>query len=185
MKAHKSNYTEGRVSPIDRIVIHVSQGSLDSTLNWFANPKANVSAHYVIAQDGKVFAPVPEEDTAWHAGKLAMNARSIGIELIGVGEDYAGTEPQLEACAKLIAGIAERHDFPVDEVHVIPHNAVKPTKCPAAVHVAALIKRAASPSRNRLRALVLHLPGLEPVVYRGKALYTLRDGKLDVRFDND
>jgi hypothetical protein len=38
---------------IDSIVIRVAQGSYSGTMNWFQDPRANVSAHYVVSRRGK------------------------------------------------------------------------------------------------------------------------------------
>ena len=55
--AHRSNYTAAnrRAPQIDKIVIHVTQGSWSSAINWFQNPSSDVSAHYVVrSHDGKI-----------------------------------------------------------------------------------------------------------------------------------
>ena len=58
------------------------------------DPGAKVSAHYLIEEDGRAFALVPEERRAWHAGvsfwkgQRNVNGVSIGIELVNPGHDW-------------------------------------------------------------------------------------------------
>ena len=91
---------------IDFIVIHyTAAGSAESTISWFKNPMARVSAHYLIARNGTIYQLVQDEDTAWHAGiprrkglseeenrerdrrrqLIRPNERGIGIEIANWG----------------------------------------------------------------------------------------------------
>ena len=48
-----ANQSRRRHGKIDLLVIHYTAGgSLDSAVAWFKNPKAQVSAHYVLGTDG-------------------------------------------------------------------------------------------------------------------------------------
>ena len=53
-----------------------------------------VSAHYTVDEDGTIYAHVPEECRAWHAGvsywagARDINARSIGIEIVNPGHEF-------------------------------------------------------------------------------------------------
>ncbi|ARK07426.1 1,6-anhydro-N-acetylmuramyl-L-alanine amidase [Sphingobium phage Lacusarx] len=74
------------------IVMHYTAGWNDeSAITTLKNPAAKVSAHVVIARDGKVTQMVPFNRVAWHAGpskfdgKNGMNNYSIGIELVNIG----------------------------------------------------------------------------------------------------
>jgi N-acetyl-anhydromuramyl-L-alanine amidase AmpD len=70
--AHSNNYTTANwpnSHKIDRIVVHVTQGSWSSALNWFQNPSADVSAHYTVrSSDGKIGQSVSDLNIAYHAG---------------------------------------------------------------------------------------------------------------------
>ncbi len=56
-------------NPINKIIVHVTQGSWSSAINWFLNPSDYVSAHYTVrSSDGFVGQSVKEKDIAWHAG---------------------------------------------------------------------------------------------------------------------
>ncbi|AFZ67056.1 N-acetylmuramoyl-L-alanine amidase [Deinococcus peraridilitoris] len=128
--AHGGNYARGRGVPIDRVVIHVADGSYDGTLSWFANPDCNVSAHYTVAMNGRVGQSVREDDTAWHAGDTLMNRRSIGIEHEGRPsvEPWTPSDAQLRASASLVAGLCLRYGIPADRTHLIGHNEVNPKR---------------------------------------------------------
>lgn len=96
------------------VVLHFTgmQG-LDAALERLCDPAVEVSAHYLIATDGRVFALVPEPARAWHAGAGSwgghgdVNSRSIGIELDNPG-DRPFSEPQMTALEDLLAGVMAR-----------------------------------------------------------------------------
>src|SRR5207244_2153452 len=78
--AASSNYRAvSGTRTINRVVIHITDGgkNINGTIGWFQNPAANVSAHYVVGQDGAVVQMVKHNDVAWHAG--SANGDSIGI----------------------------------------------------------------------------------------------------------
>ena len=53
----------------DMIVLHYT-GTRDTeaAIGQLCNPKSEVSAHYVVLQDGCILQLVPESRRAWHAG---------------------------------------------------------------------------------------------------------------------
>ena len=63
----------------------------EAALDRLCDPVSEVSAHYLIAEDGRAFALVDEEQRAWHAGAGSwagrgdVISRSIGIELANAG----------------------------------------------------------------------------------------------------
>ena len=67
------------------IIIHSTRGGApegteyEATLRWFQSPASQVSAHAVIARDGRRARCVPDDLAAWHAGY--MNTTYIGVEL--------------------------------------------------------------------------------------------------------
>ncbi|NRQ38960.1 amidase [Nonomuraea sp. NN258] len=132
--ASSSNY---RVSSretsynIDRVVIHVTQGSYAGTISWFQNPSAQVSAHYVVkSSNGAVTQMVRDKDVAWHAGNSTYNNRSIGIEHEGWVNDASWfTDAMYRSSAALTKWLCERYGIPKDRTHIIGHNQV-----PGATH---------------------------------------------------
>lgn len=123
-------------TPIDMLVLHYT-GMPDeaSALARLRDPAAEVSAHYLVAEDGTVFALVPEERRAWHAGvshwrgMTGLNARSIGIEVVNPGHEW-GYRPfpalQMGAVAALCRDILARH--PIPPRHVLAHSDIAPDR---------------------------------------------------------
>lgn len=73
------NFSSRNGTPIRRIILHcTATNSLTTVLNWFRHSEAQVSAHYVVARDGKIYQMVQDSEKAWHA--YGENADSIGIE---------------------------------------------------------------------------------------------------------
>ena len=130
------NYTNAnreRSQNINRIVVHIAQGSYSGTLSWFKNRHANVSAHYVVSRGGKVAQCVRDADIAWHAGNWKWNKHSIGIEHEGyAGRPGAWSDAMYHASARLAAHLSRRHDIPVDRAHITGHKRVPgaATRCP-------------------------------------------------------
>ncbi|MFK0104415.1 N-acetylmuramoyl-L-alanine amidase [Streptomyces sp. NPDC091217] len=114
---------------IDRVIIHVTQQLYASTLSTFQNPKARVSAHYLVrSADGHVAQCVRESDVAWHAGSWDYNTRSVGIEHEGwVDKPEYFTETMYTESARLTASICDRYGIPKDRRHIIGHVEVPGT----------------------------------------------------------
>ncbi|MBB4942016.1 hypothetical protein FHR32_006402 [Streptosporangium album] len=122
--ASSSNYAVSNrptSNVIDRIVIHVTQGSYAGTISWFQNPAAQVSAHYVVrSSDGDITQMVREKDRAWHAGNY--NSRSVGIEHEGYVDNASWfTDAMYRASAALTRNIADRYGIPKDRAHIVGH----------------------------------------------------------------
>ena len=132
--AHSSNYTAAnrRAPQIDKIVIHVTQGSWSSAINWFQNPSSDVSAHYVIrSRDGEIAQCVSDINIAWHAGNWPVNRISIGIEHEGFMNDPKWFTPEMyRSSAKLVVYLCRRYRIPIDRKHIVGHNQVASTPCP-------------------------------------------------------
>jgi hypothetical protein len=100
------------------VVLHATAGGLSGTLGWFANPDSGVSAHYVVAKNGRVYQMVEERHLAHHAGasrfqgRRSFNNFSIGIEIVNKND---GQDPypadQFEAMVELVADLVNRHDI--------------------------------------------------------------------------
>lgn len=120
--AARANYDAGRTMRITTIVIHETDGSWFSALNWFRNPRSRVSAHYLIrAWDGVIMQFVAESDTAYHARNA--NPYSIGIE-----HEYDArhgvwhTDAQYRSSALLVCAIGHRYGIPLDRDHIVGHR---------------------------------------------------------------
>ncbi|MGW6686066.1 N-acetylmuramoyl-L-alanine amidase [Streptomyces sp. NPDC054961] len=110
---------------VDRIVVHVTQGSFASSVDAFKNPFHRASAHYIVGQDGHIEQMVRELDVAFHSGNRSMNERSVGIEHVGfVDRPQDFTDAMYEASALLAAGICRRYGIPADRKHLVGHSEV-------------------------------------------------------------
>ncbi|MHA1571879.1 MAG: N-acetylmuramoyl-L-alanine amidase, partial [Alphaproteobacteria bacterium] len=101
--------------PVDMLVLHytgMAEGT--SALDWLCRPQSEVSAHYLVEENGQVCQLVAEERRAWHAGVAAwrgqsdINGRSVGIEIVNPGHEYgyrAFPPVQIEAVVALCQGI--------------------------------------------------------------------------------
>ncbi|MER5961332.1 N-acetylmuramoyl-L-alanine amidase [Streptomyces sp. NPDC002057] len=113
---------------IDRVVIHVVQGSYATALKVFKNPGHGAATHYVVRKDGHVAQMIRELDVAFHAGNRDMNERSVGIEHEGfVDRPQDFTAAMYAGSARLTADICARHGIPVDREHIIGHVEVEGT----------------------------------------------------------
>ncbi|MBP2472489.1 hypothetical protein JOF53_001361 [Crossiella equi] len=122
--AHGNNYAAGRSARIDKIVIHVTQGSYAGSISWFQNPTSKVSAHYVIrSSDGEVTQTVREGDTAYHA--RSWNPRSVGIEHEGfVNNPSWFTDAMYRSSAALTRHLADRYGIAKTRANIVGHNEV-------------------------------------------------------------
>ena len=112
------------------VVIHyTAMASAAAACDALCNPDRQVSAHYVIAEDGIVTALVPEELRAWHAGAgrwgavTDVNSHSIGIELANTGTTPFAA-PLMDTLCTLLGGIMDR--WAVGPARVIGHSDMAP-----------------------------------------------------------
>lgn len=137
------NFSAGRKGKsVTAIVIHYTGSlSLEGTLDWFQRLESKVSAHYVIGRDGRVVQMVQEADTAWHAGRSAMdpqntpplepnvNGFSLGIELVGTA-DSGFTDSQCASLYTLLEILVERYRISPERVvghcHIAPGRKIDP-----------------------------------------------------------
>lgn len=155
------------------VVVHTTDGSHVAALSWFMDPQSRVSAHYLVALDGRVRFIVNESDTAYHAGHEPHpdipvlgddppNLVTIGIEFEdgGLPHDVVRPDAQYVAGARLLAGISRRWDIPLDHDHVLPHRLINQRKtCPGNLNIDRLLLMANAELKadvsNRPRLIVL------------------------------
>jgi N-acetylmuramoyl-L-alanine amidase len=132
----RSPNCDARDAPIDMLVLHYTgMKTAEEALARLCDPAAKVSAHYTIDRDGRVYAHVPEEMRAWHAGvsywagTRNVNARSIGIEIVNPGHEFGYVpfaDAQIAALIDLADGIFARHKIP--PARVVGHSDVAPAR---------------------------------------------------------
>jgi N-acetylmuramoyl-L-alanine amidase len=114
------------------VVIHyTAMQSAAAALDRLCDPQAEVSAHYLICEQGRVWQLVDEALRAWHAGAgrwgdvTDVNSRSIGIELANRG-DHPFSAAQMDALEGLLAQIMARWAIPPERV--IGHSDMAPLR---------------------------------------------------------
>lgn len=113
------------------IVIHYTAISGAEALERLCDPVHEVSAHYLIGRDGRLWQLVDEGERAWHAGAGSwggqgdVNSRSIGIEL-----DNSGNCPfsalLMDRLDLLLSDIRARWAIPPERV--IGHQDMAPLR---------------------------------------------------------
>ncbi|MBV9860902.1 MAG: N-acetylmuramoyl-L-alanine amidase [Alphaproteobacteria bacterium] len=129
---------DGRGEParIDMLVLHYTgMSSAAAALDRLCDAAAQVSAHYLVEEDGTVWRLVPEICRAWHAGlsswqgESALNAVSIGIEIVNPGHEGGYPpfpEPQMAAVEALCRDIVARHG--IAGHRVVGHSDIAPDR---------------------------------------------------------
>lgn len=90
--------TDRKGYKVKAIVNHVTEGTLQSGLDWIANPKSQVSYHNLVAADGTIYELVKWEHVAWHSG-VVIKPTWKGI--------VAGVNPNLYTVGFAMAGMAD------------------------------------------------------------------------------
>lgn len=121
---------------IDMLILHYTgMVTAEDAIQRLCDPRAEVSAHYVVDEDGSILQCVPEARRAWHAGKSCwkgdrdINSRSIGIEIVNPGHEHGYREfpePQIEAVMDLCKDICQRHA--IKPWRVLAHSDIAPER---------------------------------------------------------
>ena len=119
--------------PPDMVVIHyTAMETAEAACARLCDENAEVSAHYLISETGKITQLVSEDMRAWHAGAGAwgtvrdVNSHSIGIELANATDEESipFPSPQIDALEYLLVGIMKRWSISADRV--IGHSDMAP-----------------------------------------------------------
>lgn len=145
------NHSSRRGAVVDKIVVHITDGSpsLRNCVERFQKAETKASPHFVIGRDGTVVQLVELSRAAWHAS--GWNRESVGIEhiartpgelkswpklsretrrkLVESDEDVdaetdpglAVTEAQIVASTALVRWLCGRLGLPMDRRHVVGH----------------------------------------------------------------
>ncbi|MBH8568104.1 N-acetylmuramoyl-L-alanine amidase [Microvirga sp. STS02] len=113
------------------VIHHTAQDSTAQTLKTFTMPSTQVSAHYVIGRDGRVYHMLNDYLRAWHGGVARwgnttdINSSSIGIELDNNGvEPFA--EAQITSLMHILAGLKKAYGIPT--ANFIGHADIAPSR---------------------------------------------------------
>jgi N-acetylmuramoyl-L-alanine amidase len=120
----------------DMILLHYTgMPDVQGAIAQLCTPGTDVSAHYVVLEDGRIVQCVPEAKRAWHAGVSSwageddINSCSIGIEIVNRGHDWGYPEfprRQIAAVIALCRGIVLRRNIP--PYRVLAHSDVAPAR---------------------------------------------------------
>ena len=113
------------------ILHHTAQESVEQTIRTFTLNRTQVSAHYIVGDDGRVVQMLNDYLRAWHAGSGSwgkitdMNSCSIGIEL-----DNNGYEPFSEAQITSLMALLSRlqKEFNIPKANIIGHADIAPSR---------------------------------------------------------
>ncbi|WP_119080464.1 N-acetylmuramoyl-L-alanine amidase [Chitinophaga alhagiae] len=113
------------------IIHHTAQQSCEQTLRTFTLERTQVSAHYVICEDGTIHHMLNDYLRAWHGGVARwgsmtdINSSSIGIELDNDGhEPFAA--PQIRSLLTLLDTLKHRYNVPA--ANFIGHGDIAPKR---------------------------------------------------------
>jgi N-acetylmuramoyl-L-alanine amidase len=120
----------------DMIVLHYTgMPDVEGAIAQLCTAGTEVSAHYIVLEDGRIVQCVPEAKRAWHAGvshwagEDDINSCSIGIEIINRGHDWGYPDyprRQIAAVIALCRGIMLRRKVPSHRV--LGHSDVAPSR---------------------------------------------------------
>jgi N-acetylmuramoyl-L-alanine amidase len=120
-----------RIKPIKYIIVHFTQMPFEAALSRLINAESEVSAHYLIKENGEIFQLVADNKIAWHAGESfwkgesALNQNSIGIELDNLGDNKFSQE-QINSCLNLSKTLVQKYGISL--VNFIGHSDVAPER---------------------------------------------------------
>lgn len=127
---------DARTKVPDMLVLHYTgMQTGEAALARLCDPAAEVSAHYLVEEDGRIFRLVAEERRAWHAGRsfwkgeAGVNHASIGIEIVNPGHEFGYRpfpEAQIAAVIALVTDIRTRWD--IEDSRILGHSDVAPER---------------------------------------------------------
>jgi N-acetylmuramoyl-L-alanine amidase len=125
-----------RTLPVQIVVLHYTgMPTAEAAIARLTDPDAQVSAHWLVTEDGQIVQMVDESQRAWHAGRSFwrgvsdVNSASIGIEIVNPGHEFGYRpfpEPQMAAVEALVAGAVQR--FGVAPANVVGHSDIAPAR---------------------------------------------------------
>jgi N-acetylmuramoyl-L-alanine amidase len=121
---------------IDMLVLHYTgMRTAIAALERLCDPKARVSAHYVVEDNGVIWRLVPESRRAFHAGvscwegETDLNAVSVGIEIVNPGHEWGYRQfpdAQMASVERLCRDLLGRS--PIPPHRVVGHSDIAPER---------------------------------------------------------
>jgi N-acetylmuramoyl-L-alanine amidase len=129
-------------SRVRYLILHFTQLDFDRSVEALTRAQGprRVSSHYLVGvEPPTIYRLVDEDRRAWHAGQsfwrgdTQLNASSIGIEIVNMGDDAApGVDfadfppPQIDAVVSLVRDIVVRHR--IAPHRVLGHSDIAPQR---------------------------------------------------------
>ncbi len=129
------NDRKNGVDPSMLVLHYTGMRDAKSALSHLCDPSSQVSAHYVIEENGDVHQLVADEKRAWHAGvsywrgERDINSASIGIEIVNPGHEFGYREfpeGQMLSVIKICRDLMRKYDIPA--ANVLGHSDVAITR---------------------------------------------------------
>ena len=137
VKKTSPNFNARKSDVIDMLVLHYTDlKTVNESLDILTSAKNEVSAHYLIDEDGTVYQMVDEGHRAWHAGKsywrgiTDINSHSIGIEIQNPGHSNGYTPfptPQMDSVLEICTAIIKRHPT-ISAQNIVAHSDIAPDR---------------------------------------------------------
>lgn len=104
------NFSSRGGARVDLVVVHDTEGAYAGAVAWFAQSRSQVSAHFVLREDGgEATQMVDLARNAWHV--CAFNRRSVGLEM--AGKESAGfSDACWLAAARIVAYLLHHLQIP-------------------------------------------------------------------------
>ena len=130
-----------RKLPVTILVLHYTgMETAACARDRLCDPKAEVSAHWLITERGQIESLVDEDNRAWHAGVGSwngitdINSASVGVEIVNGGHNVPmedGSLPpypdiQILAVIKLCKDIIARHG--IKPSNIVGHSDIAPDR---------------------------------------------------------
>ena len=128
---------------IHMVIVHTCESNYASCWSWLVNTASQVSAHYVVNEDGdQVSQLVREPSRGWHIAALyrcvlnlqhdcwlndgQSNDFTVGIEHAGFVSQDSFPTSQLDASARLVCDVTRDRGIPRDWQHIVAHGQLQP-----------------------------------------------------------
>lgn len=114
-----------RTSRIDRFIVHhAATTSLATILGLFQPGGRTVSANYALGNDGTLILAVDEDRRAWTSSSAHWDGRAVTIEVANAiaGGAYPVSDAAFDKLARLIADVATRYGFPINDETILTHQ---------------------------------------------------------------
>lgn len=129
------NFNDRKGPPFMVVIHYTGMKDASSAMDRLCDPEFKVSSHYTIDEDGSIYAHVPEERRAWHAGKGVwddendLNNVSIGIEMVNPGHEF-GPKPYSEAAILALMALIDdiKSRWQILDHHIIGHSDLAPDR---------------------------------------------------------